>query len=650
MTAIADLDWEQAIAALPTFSVLPLDLRQAFALLEPSRPSRLPAPQAEALLESGFIHPIGSGFLPAGRFAHLAELVAIASATGTLLDGSRAGNNRYIGKFLDTWGDFGRHFAARLQTMTDRSWSNEQILQHTAQFTNLALTAELWDWGGVHGTGSHKDLIHLAQVRRMGQKLLRWIDSLPEPPTLTTVLAHLPDPTAANLILRWTTQNLALFLGFARDRGELTLGLHPAIYAQRSRPAVAKPVDLTGVEMNPTSYLVEDVTILVAAAATEPIKVCQDGTVMVREHKRLEARLGSFPAMLEPFGFAEHRISDALRMARSLGLIGETRRFDGLNATEQGRDWLGQTPGRRHHRLLELLRPAWIPDNDPALKRDGRSARYALINALSGGRIPLSNYPRSGEEIVPAIAAALRELGTATWNLSQAFTWWSRRSPLSLDEIGPAAERQWQKVLTDLIIQRGVPLGLVALGGTGEKTAIALTDAGRWMVGLADAWTPPETLGVVQPIIVQADFTVIFLAPAPGLEAEIGRFAERCLGAVGTGGLFRLSKKATQQAAAAGLDAQQVLAVLAQASAKPLPANVVRELTGWFAAIRRITIRVRMLVEAPDEATALRICAAAGSEARQVGPSLVVLPKTTRQGELLRKLSKLGILLKQEDP
>jgi hypothetical protein len=125
-----------------------------------------------------------------------------------------------------------------------------------------------------------------------------------------------------------------------------------------------------------------------------------------------------------------------------------------------------------------------------------------------------------------------------------------------------------------------VETGISADGRPGFR----MTDAGRQLLGIpreglssvADAGRPQA-----EPLVVQPNFEIVFLSPAPGVEAVLGRFCERIGRDVGV--LFRISRQSLQRAEAAGFDAEEVIGLLTRSSRSPLPSNVVHEIRGWMA-------------------------------------------------------------------
>jgi hypothetical protein len=125
----------------------------------------------------------------------------------------------------------------------------------------------------------------------------------------------------------------------------------------------------------------------------------------------------------------------------------------------------------------------------------------------------------------------------------------------------------------------GVEAGIASDGRPGFR----MTDVGRRLLGIPRDGLAPgvaESRPAVQPLVVQPNFEIVFLSPSPAVEAELGRFCERIGRDVGV--LFRISRQSLQKAAAAGIDAERVMTLLAQSSRSPLPSNVVHEIRGWM--------------------------------------------------------------------
>ncbi len=498
---------------------------------------------------------------------------------------------------------------------------------------DLAARAKMWSWEGIVAADVRLTAPDfLLQVRLHGQQMLRWVADQPEAPTLLEVVARLSDSRTRCLVLRWTTQTFALVPGLCAKRGLPTLGRPPLAYASRNRGPPVRPVEQPRAPGgDPGSHLAEDLTAVVAELAIQPARIRQDWVIRVADGKRLAARLG-----IENPEPSDHRLAQAFTAAYMLNLVRQAAME--THANEAGLAWLRLDACERQRRLVARLRGHMLRVKDKEKQEDHHVCQ--LMRRITGGYASTSEHLQA----LGDLAAAWRELGEATWNLSEAISWWARHPPRGS---GLHAEAAWGAMLGPGLHGLAIPLGLIVHQGTGLGSTIRLTAAGRWAVGLETEWKSTPAITVDRPIIVQADHTIMFLAPAAAVEVEIGAFADRLPGAHGTGALFKLSKAACRRAAVAGLDAAHALGVLAAATSKPVPANVEREITGWFGQLRQAHATQALVITTADEDTATRLVALLG--ATRLGPQAVSLPAATRRGELQRRLAKDGILLNGAD-
>jgi hypothetical protein len=144
-------------------------------------------------------------------------------------------------------------------------------------------------------------------------------------------------------------------------------------------------------------------------------------------------------------------------------------------------------------------------------------------------------------------------------------------------------------------------------------------------------------------VVVQPNFEVVFLSPSPLAEAAVARIAERR--SRGTGAVFQITKKSVLAAAGGGMTAEPTLDMLRRVSSKPLPANVAREIQGWFDQCRQITVQPTVLIRCPDAETAARVVAASGGRALAITETVLELPDDRARKELLRKLHGQGVFV-----
>lgn len=218
-----------------------------------------------------------------------------------------------------------------------------------------------------------------------------------------------------------------------------------------------------------------------------------------------------------------------------------------------------------------------------------------------------------------------------------------------------ARELRWRAMLERVLIRWLVPLGGARVAELGPMDpAIGITPAGRYALGLSNDFGADALPGAAAtmaaeaaaaPVIVQPNFEVVFLARSPAAEADIGRFAERTGQRVGT--LFRITRPAVLAAAAAGVDVDEAVDALRRLSAQPLPGNVEHELRGWWSVVRHVRAEQTWVVRCPDEETAARVLAAAGKQARRLGPTAVELTDGKIRAALTRKLTAAGIFLER---
>ena len=125
----------------------------------------------------------------------------------------------------------------------------------------------------------------------------------------------------------------------------------------------------------------------------------------------------------------------------------------------------------------------------------------------------------------------------------------------------------------------------------------------------------------------------------------MARFAERAGRAPGVA--FRLTRASVLAAAEARLTLADVLGVLRDASSRPIPPNVEREITGWFASVRRVHVRRATLLDCPDEETAARAVGALGARLRRLTPTVLELPEGAPgdHAALLRRLRAAGVFV-----
>jgi len=111
------------------------------------------------------------------------------------------------------------------------------------------------------------------------------------------------------------------------------------------------------------------------------------------------------------------------------------------------------------------------------------------------------------------------------------------------------------------------------------------------------------------------------------------------------GALFRITKGSILAAAAAGITPELTFETLRQCCSGELPPNVQREITGWFAPCRRVSLRPAVLIHCPDAEAAARVQAVAESKVTPIADTILEFHDRKEQAALLRELRKAGIFV-----
>ena len=517
-------------------------------------------------------------------------------------------------------------------------------------------------------------------ARPAAQAIVRQLMELPEPLPLKELRRRFPDlkPRALADGLLLGMRELVLFPTIRPAEMTPRIGLWPAITRRLHRPKARPPQPVDARASFSAPFFMEDMTTVLVAAAAAPLRLrVSDGMLFAKTLRELAESLLPLPEWFQRFVEypVEYRLENAclwlrvMELAHRVGASGENLR---LEVTPRGQRWLAESPKNRLKRVLDYFR-----DGPESLRRLGDQDDRQVPDFLDDGPgyleflpvgIRAMDYSKKNplwrQEVSSAYAGLPEGRFAPTgdffrWHVQQcnplvthycgegrpALYLHSARRPANQEEL----EDFWQRCLSTFLTQRLLPLAGVQLGLAGEKDfwCIALTDAGRYLLGLAEDFDYGYAPSGPKQVVVQPNFDVVFLGPAPLAEAAIGRFAERKKR--GHGALFLITKKSILAAAGSGMTVEQVLETLRNASDKPIPANVEREVTGWFDQCRRITLRTTTLIACPDAETALRVVAAAGRHAALLTDTVVELTDAQAKASLLRKLRDVGVFLHESE-
>lgn len=479
-------------------------------------------------------------------------------------------------------------------------------------------------------------------VKALVRAAMTWREPVPlaELPSLAPSMS----PDIFNQAVEFCVRYLLLFVGALSDLTPV-IGLWPRVTARLHRPKPAPPPEATPRHVFGFAYRLEDMTTFLVAAAQGRLRLRVDSRELFeRTHDALLMELVALPSWAETWigESREMRLIKARQMLESMRLIQEGgSRGEGLRWEPAGgaNDWLAESPRERLKAVFDHLQLAQKPIYalDEVARRNSDLKLLESAAAAFGG-IPVGRFALVEEFL-------LWHCQAANPLLEKAARAGARSVQLNYYDAAPtseALEECWFRVLRSYLIDYLLPLGGAELGACDDTSScLALTAAGRYALGLQDDFQYGSQQATAGAVVVQPNFDVVFLQPSPLAEVTIARFAERIGRGLGT--LFKITKASVLNAAAAGFTAEQVLETLRGASAKGLPANVEREIAGWLASCRSVSIRTATLIECPDPQTAARVVAASGGKAALLAETVVELLDAKGQDKLLKKLKAAGI-------
>ncbi len=534
-------------------------------------------------------------------------------------------------------------------------------LVSSGEWLKSFLEAEDADWETNHRRPISICYFHSPEVFQAAQAMVRALVAAAAPVPIEQLPKLLPDfgPLALGEALRAGIRYLLFYPAIQRDPYEAVVGAWPGIARRLNRTSRPRPASVEVPQPLSTAFLLDDMTTVLSAAAVEPLPVRSYDYVLYEATARdLLAALGTLPQEIEKSFRCtlSRRLSESVIFLQNFEFLNlgseevDFRTSRRLAATAAGVKWLGLS---RTARLKEVFR---------CLSGDLRRAA-TLYNGPSLPLVPSLSESRASaetEKIKAAVLDSFKELRPGVFANLSAFLGYSadRKNPLleaknrpffyfagrSYDE--PSAdelEDAWQDVLRRFLEERLLPLGGVQIGhDSGGELCLAITPAGRHLLGTGENFElDADSAGQV---VVQPNFDVVFLAPSPRAEAEIARFGERAGHRVGT--LFKITKQSILNAAAGGLTRERVLETLSEHCTSALPANVKREITGWFGQYRQVALRPAVLIHCPDEHTAVQVMSTAGKHVTRLNPTTLELHAAKMPPALVKKLRAAGIFVR----
>jgi hypothetical protein len=443
-----------------------------------------------------------------------------------------------------------------------------------------------------------------------------------------------------------------------RDTFEPLLGLWPEIAKRLHRAAAKPPQPAAPVHTFHSPIIADEMIAALAAAIAEPLrlKAGYSTELFQKSERQIHARFMPLPDWLTRLlQYNDLRVQHAIGRLKELEMLDDAGDDGGnrwIEVTKAGRAWLGMPAKERLKSLLDRFRHHqkqrgyqysylnYFGELAEDVQIRGEQVDSAKAVREAFGRLPEGRHVRL-KDFLAYESAAHNPLQVV--HDQKGF----RRISIGHHYLDEPTEEQleqaWSRVLMGAIVRKLVPLGALEAGvmEDGEVT-IAVTDAGRYLFGLTDDLTlqGAEAPGAV---VVQPNFEIVFMAPSPLAEAELGSFTERHGNNVGA--VLKITKKAVWAAAAAGITPAFVIDALRAHSSVPVPANVEREIRGWMAQCRSAAVRPALLIHCPDPETASRVLSADRTRLTKVTDTVVELTDPGYRSKLAKKLREIGVFI-----
>ncbi len=369
--------------------------------------------------------------------------------------------------------------------------------------------------------------------------------------------------------------------------------------------------------------LVEDLFAYLLYVQTHDVRPYADGRLGRHDRAALARRMAAQD---------ERRLAFLRHLAQRLGFVVQREGFLRLVAAPV-KIWLTAPAARRTAILQEAWRddPTWndlchvpglICDREPVWQNDPLLTRQALLDLLA--RCPLDEWWTAS-----SFLSAVKRTNPDFQRPDGDYRSWYLRDAASGEYL--SGFESWERVegalILDLLAGPLRWLDVVRSVPHGQDPLCRLTEAGARFLGLAAA--PPEE-PPAPPIVVQPDFRVV-VPPSASLYTrfQLERFAELATTEPRT---YRLTAAGLSQVLSRGIDVEQILSFLRQASQDKLPANVVGQFRLWAGRFGQVEIEEVALLRVKEE---------------RVMKELSVLPETRDLIE--RPLSPTTALVRKQD-
>ena len=519
--------------------------------------------------------------------------------------------------------------------------------------------ADLLAWGASRGIPSTtiNGLAQLRALRTLVQTLLAEQRAVPLSVWYTKLPTKARDAGASALYLGLRTA--VLFAGLRRADLEPMIGLWPAAAEDLLRPPAVRPTTVVPVERFEAAIMMEDMTAVLATVVASPIRVrANDMPVFARTQAEIGARLIPVPEWAAPMAIGPHQS----RVDAAAGALDwrkwvrvQPKQHPELTSTAAGVKWLALSPRDRLATLLDPIRASKARNPRGAYEGQGDDGGFFPYS------MPYYREPK-GLQLREALTTAFLELSDGFYLLEPFLDFASRSAnpffalprdamnelqrQVYFGGVDPRAgfRSLWRNAMSGFLFGRLVAFGGATLGHVQDGAiCFAITDIGRYLLGASKQFD--YGVDSATDIVVQPNFDVVFLGGAPIREATLARVAERV--GVAPGLVFRITRASVMRAAESGLTTDAVLATLRDASSKPVPQNVQREIGGWMSAVRRAQLRLMQVIDCGNDETANRVVALLGAKVKRLTSTVIELPALAPAARtaMIKKLRAGGVFI-----
>lgn len=671
---LAAVDWRTVLATLPAWEALSPDARLAFIQADQPLAFAAPRPEARAELEAAGLLVAGGEFSTAPGFRALRDALWMMRLAPLVY----AAPDSLLIHYLDATLSRDEMVPLMKTAPLQHGWVGGYALapvvgtvEWVEGFLSLDGPRAVRAWEKARLPAGEPPRLADPRVVPALQALVRALAEETRGAPLHDLPTLLPgvDDDVRVAALEAGIRFLLVFPAVRGEEPEAVVGVYPPL-ERRLGPPPPPPVPVETVEIFEAPFQLADMTVVLVEAAITPIPIKNDGSLYARAQKTLAARLQPLPEWVQAVLAAgdvesddedspvDPSLADRIRFAAGalVGMRYAKRKPEGdgfeLACTANGKRWLALPEGERLQELLDPVRgspqrnplepygsmketgffPLRLPFRIPEKTVDLRDALEAAFLALPPGEmVPLRDFALfHGRTANPFLRFGVEKFRKAVRN--------SREAPSGRAEW----ESLWETILVSFLFSDLVPFGGARLGHTADGTVcVGMTPPGRYLLGEDTFDYAPAA---ASEILVQPDFEIVFLAPAPRLEPELARFADR-IGS-GVGALFRITRASVMRGAEQGITADEIVAALEGVSRNPVPANVARQVRDWIAGTRRVSLRTALLIECPDAETAARVLALTSGKGELVTPTVIRLAThAIERKALIKKLRDKGIFV-----